>query len=584
MTKFQPSNAEKVLFHKLHEDGLSPTVQYSVSKYKLDIAFSNLKLDIEVDGPHHKLIKEKDGIRDRYLKSEGWEILRINSDEVYNNINPVVETIRRKILEIENKREEPQNIHRHLKRFDIPERKSLWRYIWNGGLDTESKVLFHIVTLVLVLFNLYFFYDKLKPFLISVKTSFVSLFILILIILVVYVISRILVSLCSTIFYVFPAYLFDRFGWIRILAVITLIFVIWWYYPSTSNIFKEEAPLTTITKPLEISSLSDVQQDNICKNSCKEPRELMVLPENKLFCGCLDGNVIIDSETAVKINSFVVLSDNEMADICKKHCGDNLRAVHNRRNNLFSCECIGDVTNVVLDTRTRQVVSDDEPDNRMYSLGERATSPTNPAPSEEICKPEYKQTGRTIYKYNDIVFGYDKNNLLKTEQGDRYITVYNNFTFPVTLVLYHHKYSSSLGLDEDAQNKFTIAPNTSESVQTLPIACIKYQCDISNIRMDIIEPNITEVPEEITVSACGLINNPTVIEKTSDSFSGDYIAKYTVDGDITCLTLCMREYGDLFEYSQRFKSDACDCTIKGSNCIFAESCHEGKVIKISNTT
>ena len=48
--------------------------------------------------------------------------------------------------------------------------------------------------------------------------------------------------------------------------------------------------------------------------------------------------------------------------------------------------------------------------------------------------------------------------------------------------------------------------------------------------MDIIEPNITEVPEEITVSACGLINNPTVIEKTSDSFSGDYIAKYTVDG------------------------------------------------------
>lgn len=52
------------------------------------------KLVIEVDGPIHQLKKEYDRNRDIVLQDMGCKILRVTNDEVINNIEIVIRTIK----------------------------------------------------------------------------------------------------------------------------------------------------------------------------------------------------------------------------------------------------------------------------------------------------------------------------------------------------------------------------------------------------------------------------------------------------------------------------------------------------------
>ena len=83
--------------------------QYGVGPYVIDFYCPKLKLGIELDGDSHyrKGGQEYDAKRDEYIASFGIHIVRILNDEVYTNLDGVIEqllneiTKREQVLEIE---------------------------------------------------------------------------------------------------------------------------------------------------------------------------------------------------------------------------------------------------------------------------------------------------------------------------------------------------------------------------------------------------------------------------------------------------------------------------------------------------
>ena len=74
--------------------------QYGVDQYVIDFYCAELKLAIEVDGDDHFVDQEKikyDKNRQRYIERYGIKFLRYTDDEVYGNINKVVEKIEREV-------------------------------------------------------------------------------------------------------------------------------------------------------------------------------------------------------------------------------------------------------------------------------------------------------------------------------------------------------------------------------------------------------------------------------------------------------------------------------------------------------
>jgi len=73
--------------------------QFGIENYIVDFCCRGLKLIVEVDGPIHKRkdIVEYDQIRSRVLESFGYKILRFTNDEVLNDINSVLKSIRTEI-------------------------------------------------------------------------------------------------------------------------------------------------------------------------------------------------------------------------------------------------------------------------------------------------------------------------------------------------------------------------------------------------------------------------------------------------------------------------------------------------------
>ncbi|KEK22160.1 endonuclease domain-containing protein [Bacillus gaemokensis] len=79
------SKLEKQVYDALRYKGYYPTVQQKVpgTRYKLDFAFyspNGRKLDLEVDGPFHRVPenKRKDKRRDAHMKDKGWSVIRIS--------------------------------------------------------------------------------------------------------------------------------------------------------------------------------------------------------------------------------------------------------------------------------------------------------------------------------------------------------------------------------------------------------------------------------------------------------------------------------------------------------------------------
>ena len=93
-----PTEAENLLWNYLRSDGLGVTFkrQHIIGDYIADFVCLPKKLIIELDGGYHTLPsqRESDDLRSEWLQSKGFCVLRFNNNELFNNINEVLETIK----------------------------------------------------------------------------------------------------------------------------------------------------------------------------------------------------------------------------------------------------------------------------------------------------------------------------------------------------------------------------------------------------------------------------------------------------------------------------------------------------------
>ena len=94
------SPMERKLFNGLRSRDYFVTTQYNVGRYRLDMAILNLKIAIEADGKaYHSSPKQKahDRKRDKYLRSQGWKVLRFSGSQIHNNLNNVLNRIDKEV-------------------------------------------------------------------------------------------------------------------------------------------------------------------------------------------------------------------------------------------------------------------------------------------------------------------------------------------------------------------------------------------------------------------------------------------------------------------------------------------------------
>jgi very-short-patch-repair endonuclease len=92
------TDAETILWSRLQGGRLSGAKfrrQHPIGPYIADFACREVRLIVEVDGATHASAEERahDARRTDFLKSQGWDVLRVNNDDVYRNLIPVLDTI-----------------------------------------------------------------------------------------------------------------------------------------------------------------------------------------------------------------------------------------------------------------------------------------------------------------------------------------------------------------------------------------------------------------------------------------------------------------------------------------------------------
>ena len=91
------TDAERLLWRHLRAkqlEGLKFRRQEQIGRYIVDFVCYEKELIIEADGGHHALEREKDEERTRWLRSQGFEVLRFWNNEILSNTEGVLEVIR----------------------------------------------------------------------------------------------------------------------------------------------------------------------------------------------------------------------------------------------------------------------------------------------------------------------------------------------------------------------------------------------------------------------------------------------------------------------------------------------------------
>ena len=96
-----PTEAEELLWHYLSSDGLGVTFkrQHIIGDYIADFVCLSHKLIVELDGGYHQLPQQQmsDIQRTQWLESKGYLVIRFSNEELFGNINNVLEIIKEKI-------------------------------------------------------------------------------------------------------------------------------------------------------------------------------------------------------------------------------------------------------------------------------------------------------------------------------------------------------------------------------------------------------------------------------------------------------------------------------------------------------
>ena len=97
-----PTDTERFLWQHLRARSLEDCRflrQYSIGNYIVDFYCPSHRIVVELDGSQHMDQKKYDDDRTKYIESQGNVMLRFWDNDVLNNINGVLEIIRRGILE-----------------------------------------------------------------------------------------------------------------------------------------------------------------------------------------------------------------------------------------------------------------------------------------------------------------------------------------------------------------------------------------------------------------------------------------------------------------------------------------------------
>jgi very-short-patch-repair endonuclease len=92
------TDAENVLWKQLRRkqlEGLKFRRQQPIDNYVVDFVCFEKRIVIEVDGGQHSIERDKDSERDNYLVINGFKVLRFWNNEVLQNIEGVLEIIRK---------------------------------------------------------------------------------------------------------------------------------------------------------------------------------------------------------------------------------------------------------------------------------------------------------------------------------------------------------------------------------------------------------------------------------------------------------------------------------------------------------
>ncbi|MFZ4739980.1 MAG: leucine--tRNA ligase [Bacteroidales bacterium] len=95
----EPTETENILWQCLRGNQLGFKIrrQQVVSNYIADFVCLSKKLIIEVDGKIHEQQKEQDAERTLELEKIGFEVIRFTNEEIINNIDNVIDTIKSKL-------------------------------------------------------------------------------------------------------------------------------------------------------------------------------------------------------------------------------------------------------------------------------------------------------------------------------------------------------------------------------------------------------------------------------------------------------------------------------------------------------
>jgi very-short-patch-repair endonuclease len=96
-----PTGAEAKLWQfirKRQVRGVQFRRQHAIERFITDFCCLEIRLIIELDGPIHQYTQEEDQIRQAYLESLGYEVLRFPNLEVFNNVRAVLDVIDATVL------------------------------------------------------------------------------------------------------------------------------------------------------------------------------------------------------------------------------------------------------------------------------------------------------------------------------------------------------------------------------------------------------------------------------------------------------------------------------------------------------
>ena len=99
--KKSDSNSEIVFYNMLEKENFKFEFQYEIKPYRVDYLLYDI-LIVEVDGPHHNTLEQKqyDKRRDKYLIDMGYKVLRFPLFLVIMNIKGIIEQIRTELRKV----------------------------------------------------------------------------------------------------------------------------------------------------------------------------------------------------------------------------------------------------------------------------------------------------------------------------------------------------------------------------------------------------------------------------------------------------------------------------------------------------